>query len=103
MRRITRRTVLAATAGAVTTSAVSTATAAAADPTTATSEGRQAAPGLSPVLRTDLLTRVTPRNNWLVAAVAVQYAHRIDLRGGVIPPSAFEVEATVGGGQRLAR
>jgi predicted peptidase len=40
---------------------------------------------------------VTPRNNWLVTAVALQYAHRIDLRGAVIPPSAFQVTATVGG------
>ncbi|MEU9186675.1 PHB depolymerase family esterase [Streptomyces sp. NPDC048484] len=114
MRRITRRTVLAATAGAVTVPAVSTAAAAAVGPTTATSDERQAASGLgpaldpaldpafNPVLRTDLVTRVTPRNNWLVTAVAVQYSHRIDLRGGTIPPSAFEVRATVGG-QTAAR
>lgn len=97
MRRITRRTALAVTAGAVAAPAVSTATAAVADTTTASSEGQQAASGLNPVLRTDLLTRVTPRNNWLVTAVALQYSHRIDLRGGVIPPSAFQVKATVGG------
>ncbi|TPQ22549.1 prolyl oligopeptidase family serine peptidase [Streptomyces sporangiiformans] len=102
MRRITRRTVLAVTAGAVAAPAVSTATPAAADTTTATSEGRQAAFGLNPVLRTDLVTRVTPRNNWLVTAVAIQYSHRIDLRGRVIPPSAFQVKATVGG-QTAAR
>ncbi|WP_328349609.1 prolyl oligopeptidase family serine peptidase [Streptomyces sp. NBC_00445] len=102
MRRITRRTALAVTAGAVAAPAVGTATAAAADTTTATSQGRQAAPGLNPVLRTDLVTRVTPRNNWLVTAVAIQYSHRIDLRGGVIPPSAFQVKATVGG-QTAAR
>ncbi|MFG2026056.1 prolyl oligopeptidase family serine peptidase [Streptomyces sp. NPDC048825] len=102
MRWITRRTVLAVTAGAVAAPAVSTATPAAADTTTATSEGRQAASELNPVLRTDLVTRVTPRNNWLVTAVAIQYSHRIDLRGGVIPPSAFQVKATVGG-QTAAR
>lgn len=102
MRRITRRTVLAATAGAVTAPTVSTAAAAAADHSTAPSEGRQAAPGLDPVLRTDLLTQVTPRNNWLVTAVALRYAQRVDLRGGVILPSAFEVKATVGG-QTAAR
>jgi predicted peptidase len=102
MRRITRRTALAVTAGAAAAPAVGTATAAAADTTTATSQGRQAAPGLNPVLRTDLVTRVTPRNNWLVTAVVIQYSHRIDLRGGVIPPSAFQVKATVGG-QTAAR
>ncbi|WP_328772742.1 prolyl oligopeptidase family serine peptidase [Streptomyces sp. NBC_00286] len=101
MRRITRRTVLAVTAGAVAAPAVSTATPAAADTPTATPE-RGAASGLNPVLRTDLVTSVTPRNNWLVTAVAVQYAHRIDLRGAVIPPSAFQVKATVGG-QTAAR
>ncbi|MEU0068879.1 prolyl oligopeptidase family serine peptidase [Streptomyces sp. NPDC006332] len=101
MGHITRRTLLAGTAGAVTAPAVSTATAAAADTTTVTSAGRQAA-GLNPVLRTDLVTRVTPRNNWLVTAVAIQYGHPIDLPGAVIPPSAFEVKATVGG-QTAAR
>ncbi|WNZ06308.1 prolyl oligopeptidase family serine peptidase [Streptomyces sp. 11x1] len=102
MRSIPRRTVLAVTAGAVAAPAVSTATAAAADATTAPSEGRQAASGPNPVLRTDLLTHVTPRNNWLVTAVAIQYAHRIDLRGGTVPPTAFQVRATVGG-QTAAR
>ncbi|MEU1939300.1 prolyl oligopeptidase family serine peptidase [Streptomyces coeruleorubidus] len=102
MRSISRRTVLAATAGAVAAPTVSTATAAAADATTAPSAGRQAASGLNPVLRTVLLTRVTPRNNWLVTAVAIQYAHRIDLRGGTVPPTAFQVRATVGG-QTAAR
>ncbi|CAL9330089.1 hypothetical protein SUDANB1_00049 [Streptomyces sp. enrichment culture] len=97
MRGIARRTVLAATAGAVAAPAVSTATATATDATTATPEGRRATPGVNPVLRTDLVTRVTPRNNWLVTAVAVRYTHRIDLRGGVVPTSAFGVEATVGG------
>jgi predicted peptidase len=102
MRGITRRTVLTVTAGALTAPAVSAATAAAADTTTAISEGRQAAYRPNPVVRTDLVTRVTPRNNWLVTAVAIQYSHRIDLRGGVIPPSAFQVKATVGG-QTAAR
>ncbi len=97
MRSIPRRTVLAVTAGVVAAPTVSTATASAADATTAPSEGRPAASGLNPLLRTDLLTQVTPRNNWLVTAVAVQYAHRIDLRGGAVPPTAFQVQATVGG------
>ncbi|MFJ8469816.1 hypothetical protein [Streptomyces swartbergensis] len=97
MRSIPRRTVLAVTAGAVAAPTVSTATATAADATTAPSEGRQAASGLNPVLRTDLLTQVTPRNNWLVTAVAVQYAQRIDVRGGTVPPTAFQVQATVDG------
>ncbi|WP_328843487.1 prolyl oligopeptidase family serine peptidase [Streptomyces sp. NBC_00258] len=100
MRRITRRRALAVTAGAAAAPAVTTATAAAAG--TGTSEGQQAAGGRNPVLRTDLVTRVTPRNNWLVTAVALQYSHRIDLRGGEIPPSAFQVKATVGG-QTAAR
>ncbi|MEU6181415.1 hypothetical protein [Streptomyces coeruleorubidus] len=98
MRSIPRRTVLAVTAGVVAAPTVSTATAAAADTaTTATSEGLRASSGRNPVLRTDLLTRVTPRNNWLVTAVAIQYAHRIDLRGGTVPPTAFQVQATVDG------
>ncbi|MGW0763400.1 phospholipase [Streptomyces sp. NPDC002814] len=102
MRRITRRTALAVTASAVAAPAVGTAAAAAADTTTATSPGGQASSGRNPVLRTDLVTRVTPRNNWLVTAVVIQYSHRIDLRGGVIPPSAFQVKVTVGG-QTAAR
>ncbi|HSX97660.1 MAG TPA: prolyl oligopeptidase family serine peptidase [Streptomyces sp.] len=97
MRRITRRTVLAGTAGAVVAPAVSTAPASAAGAPTGTAAGRRPASGRTEVLRTDLVTRVTPRNNWLVTAVALQYAHRIDLRGAVIPPSAFQVTATVGG------
>ncbi|MFJ8713601.1 prolyl oligopeptidase family serine peptidase [Streptomyces violaceus] len=97
MRSIPRRTVLAVTAGVVAAPTVSTATAAAADATTAPSEGQPAASGLNPALRTELLTQVTPRNNWLVTAVAIQYAHRIDLRGGAVPPAAFQVQATVGG------
>lgn len=102
MGRMTRRTALAVAAGAVAAPAVSTATAWAADTTTAASRGRQTATGHNPVRRTDLVTQVTPRNNWLVTAVVLQYAHRIDLRGGAIPPSAFEVKATVGG-QTAAR
>lgn len=97
MTGITRRTVLTGTAGAVMATAMSPMTIAAADTATAASEGRQAAREPDTVVRTDLVTRVTPRNNWLVAAVAIQYSHRIDLRGGVIPPSTFQVKATVGG------
>ncbi|EPJ41775.1 hypothetical protein STAFG_1176 [Streptomyces afghaniensis 772] len=82
---------LAVTAGAVAAPTVSTSA------TAAPFGGRQAASGPNPVLRTDLLTQVTPRNNWLVTAVAIQYAHRIDLRGGTVPPTAFQVQATVGG------
>ncbi|MFI0773205.1 hypothetical protein [Streptomyces sp. NPDC021212] len=93
---------LTVTAGAVTAPAVSTATASAADTTAATSKGRQAASGPNPVLRTDLVTRVTPRNNWLVTAVAIPYSYRIDLRGGVIPSTAFQVKATVGKGKQTA-
>jgi predicted peptidase len=50
----------------------------------------------------DLITTVTPRDNWRVTAVAVRYAAPVDLRGGTIPPSAFEVIATVNG-QRAPR
>ncbi|MFJ7998324.1 phospholipase [Streptomyces sp. NPDC096310] len=102
MRRISRRTALTLTAGAVTAPAVSTATAAAAGTTTAASPGQPSSSGPDPVLRTDLVTRVTPRNNWLVTAVALRYGRRIDLRGGVIPPATFQVNATVGG-QTAAR
>ncbi|MEH0631021.1 hypothetical protein [Streptomyces stelliscabiei] len=77
---------LAGTAGAVVAPAVSTAPAAADDTPAVTAEGRRLAPGRPEVLRTDLVTRVTPRNNWLVTAVALQYAHRIDLGGTVIRP-----------------
>ncbi|MFD5753438.1 phospholipase [Streptomyces sp. NPDC127033] len=95
MPRFTRRTALIIGAGAVTAAAVPpAATAAAAD---AAAADRSTASGLNPVLRCDLLTRVTPRHNWLVTAVAVRYAAPIDPRGGVIPPSAFQVTATVGG------
>ncbi|MEB8336921.1 prolyl oligopeptidase family serine peptidase [Streptomyces endophyticus] len=100
MKGLTRRTALIGAAGAVTApAAVSMATPASADTatTTASAEGRQAVSGPNAVLRTDLVTRVTPRNNWLVTAVAIQYAHRIDLRGVEIPASAFQVMATVGG------
>ncbi|MEU5261166.1 alpha/beta hydrolase-fold protein [Amycolatopsis sp. NPDC021455] len=45
----------------------------------------------------DLITTVTPRDNWRVTAVAVRYAEPVDLRGGTIAPAAFEVIATVGG------
>ncbi|MEW2116129.1 PHB depolymerase family esterase [Streptomyces sp. NPDC005474] len=97
MGRISRRTVLTGTAVAVAAPAVGTASVAAADTPTATPDGRHASSGRNPVLRTDLVTSVTPRNNWLVTAVALQYAQRIDTHGGVIPPSAFQVRATVGG------
>ncbi|WP_030237116.1 MULTISPECIES: prolyl oligopeptidase family serine peptidase [unclassified Streptomyces] len=102
MKAISRRTALTVTAGALAAPALTTAPAAAAGTTAGTSEGRRAAFARNPVLRTDLVTRVTPRNNWLVTAVALQYAHRIDLPGGVVPPSAFQVKATVGG-QTAAR
>lgn len=95
MPRITRRRALTLAASAVTTTAVTPVTAAAA--AGAMTAGRPKTPWLNPVLRCDLLTQVTPRHNWLVTAVAIRYAAPIDTRGGVIPPSAFEVTATVGG------
>lgn len=95
MPRITRRTALTMAASTVTATALTPATTAAA--TDATTADRPRTPGLNPVLRCDLLTRVTPRHNWLVTAVAIRYAALIDPRGGVIPPSAFRVTATVGG------
>ncbi|GGY18413.1 phospholipase [Streptomyces djakartensis] len=93
MQGISRRTALAVTAGAVAAPALHTAPATAAG----APEERRTTAGPNPVLRADLITRVTPRNNWLVTAVALQYARRIDLRGGAVPPSAFAVKATVGG------
>ncbi|MGA5898933.1 phospholipase [Streptomyces venetus] len=95
MPRISRRTALTLTAGALTAVAVTPeATAAAAD---AVTPGRPDTHWLNPVVRCDLLTQVTPRHNWLVTAVAIRYAAPIDTRGGVIPPSAFHVTATVAG------
>jgi len=95
MPRITRRTALTLAATAATATALPPATtAAAADATTA---DRPTTPKLNPVLRCDLLTRVTPRHNWLVTAVAIRYAAPIDPHGDMIPSSAFQVTATVGG------
>jgi predicted peptidase len=45
----------------------------------------------------ELITTVTPSDNWRVTAVAIRFAERIDLRGGTIPPTAFTVTATVNG------
>ncbi|MBI0380577.1 phospholipase, partial [Streptomyces albiflaviniger] len=99
MRKMTRRTAFAMAAGTVTGSlAINTATAAADAP----APGRPVAAGANPVLRTALITQVTPRNNWRVTAVAIRHAAPIDLRGGVIPPSAFQVTADLGG-QSAAR
>ena len=72
MRDITRRTALTMAAGTVTASTVFNAATAAAD---APAPGRPVASGANPALRTALITRVTPRNNWRVMAVAVRYAH----------------------------
>lgn len=99
MRKITRRTALTMAAGTVTASTVINAATAAAD---APAPGRPVASGANPVLRTALITRVTPRNNWRVTTVAIRYANPIDTRGGVIPPSAFQVTAALGG-QSAAR
>ncbi|MGS2591387.1 prolyl oligopeptidase family serine peptidase [Streptomyces hebeiensis] len=93
MTGVTRRTLLTVAAGAAAATGVSTPAAA----TAGAAPGGAGTAGLSPVLRADLVTRVTPRDNWRVVAVALRYAHRIDPRGGVIPPSAFQVTATVGG------
>jgi predicted peptidase len=89
MTGISRRGALALAAGAVTARIVSTGSAAAAGP-----PGRR---GQNPVVGADLITTVTPRDNWRVTAVAVRYADPVDLRGGTIAPSAFEVIATVNG------
>ncbi|MBB4779584.1 PHB depolymerase family esterase [Streptomyces rapamycinicus] len=96
---MTRRTAFAMAAGTVTGSlAINTATASADAP----APGRPVASGANPVLRTALITEVTPRDNWRVTAVAIRYADPIDIRGGVIPPSAFQVTAGLGG-QSAAR
>ena len=87
MRKISRRTALALAAGVAASPAVSTAAASTPAPPKAS--------GRNPVVRADLITTVTPSNNWRVTAVAVRYAERIDLRGGTIPPGAFQVTATV--------
>ncbi|QLH19406.1 PHB depolymerase family esterase [Streptomyces sp. Rer75] len=99
MGQITRRTALTMAAGTVTASTVvNTATATADTP----APGRPVASGANPALRTALITRVTPRNNWRVTAVAIRYANPINMRGGIIPPSAFRVTAAPGG-QSAAR
>ncbi|MFI0820187.1 PHB depolymerase family esterase [Streptomyces sp. NPDC021098] len=98
MRDITRRTALTlAAAGTVSASTVTTAATAATAAADAPAPGRPAASGAGPALRTALITRVTPRNNWRVTAVAIRYARPLDMRGGVIPPSAFQVTADIGG------
>ncbi|MCQ8187727.1 phospholipase [Streptomyces sp. RCU064] len=96
---MTRRTAFAMAAGTVTGSLVINTAPASAD---APAPGRPVAPGANPVLRTTLITQVTPRNNWRVTAVAIRYAAPIDTHGGVIPPSAFQVTADLGG-QSAAR
>jgi predicted peptidase len=88
MSRISRRTALSLAAGAVATPVTGTATVAAAE------EDRS---GRNRVVRADLITAVTPSDNWRVIAVAIRYTHRVDLRGGQIPPSAFQVTATIAG------
>ncbi|MFJ9587805.1 PHB depolymerase family esterase [Streptomyces acidicola] len=101
MRRITRRSALTMAAGTVTASTVVTTTAvttASATTNDATAPvGQAATSGANPVLRTDLITHVTPRNNWRVIAVVLHHARPIDLQGDTIPPSTFQVTATLGG------
>ncbi|RSM91519.1 phospholipase [Kibdelosporangium aridum] len=89
MTRVSRRAALTLAAGAVSAPVVGTAPVAAQEPLTTS---RRAV-----IVRADLITAVTPRDNWRVIAVAVQCTGRIDLRGATIPPSAFEVTATIGG------
>ncbi|WP_413105236.1 PHB depolymerase family esterase [Streptomyces sp. Inha503] len=96
---MTRRTAFAMAGGTVTGSLLSNTATAVAD---APAPGRPVASGANPVLRTALVTQVTPRDNWRVTAVAIRYADPIDIRGGVIPPSAFQVTADLGG-QSAAR
>ncbi|MBP2325996.1 putative peptidase [Kibdelosporangium banguiense] len=86
MSRISRRAALSLAAGAVATPVAGTVTVA------ATQEERS---GRNRVVRADLITAVMPSDNWRVIAVAIRYAHRIDLRGGQIPSSAFQVAATI--------
>jgi predicted peptidase len=92
MSGITRRTALTLAAGVVVAPAAGTGRAAA-----ETAPARSARSGRNSVEAVDLITTVTPSNNWLVTAVAIRYADSIDLRGGTIPASAFAVTATVGG------
>ena len=93
MTRISRRTALSLAAGAVTAPLASTSAVAAAPARTR----RPSTSGRNPVVRVELITTVTPSENWRVTAVAIRYAERIDLRGGTIPPSTFTVTATVNG------
>ncbi|MFC0111724.1 alpha/beta hydrolase-fold protein [Kibdelosporangium aridum] len=88
MRRISRRAALTLVAGTV--------GAPIAGPAVAAQEPL-ATPRRSMLVRAHLITAVTPRDNWRVVAVAIRTTGRIDLRGGTIPPSAFQVTATVGG------
>lgn len=89
MTGISRRGALVLAAGAASAGIVSTNSPAAASPA-----GRR---GPNPAVGADLVTTVTPRDNWRVTAVAIRYADPVDLCGGTIAPSAFEVVATVGG------
>ncbi|WBB64081.1 phospholipase [Streptomyces sp. WMMC500] len=92
MTPLSRRSALSLAAGAVATPAIGADVAAA-----ARSSSRGAASGRNPVLGCDLLARVTPRAGWRVTAVALRYAKPVDVRGGIIPPAAFTVAATVAG------
>ena len=89
MTGISRRGALALAAGAVTVPVLGAGRAAAA--------GAPGRAGHNPVVGADLIAVVTPRDNWRVVAVAFRYADVVDLRDGVVPPSAFEVTATVNG------
>src|SRR5690242_17960010 len=88
MSRISRRAAL--TLAAVSVPVVNTVPAAAAEPESMTSVR-------ATVLRADLITAVTPRDNWRVIAVAIRCTGRIHLHGGPVAPSAFEVAVTIGG------
>ncbi|MBZ9638771.1 PHB depolymerase family esterase [Streptomyces sp. PSKA30] len=48
-------------------------------------------------MRSDLITQVTPRQDWRVTAVAIRYAKRLGRHALTVPPSTFEVSVTVGG------
>ena len=88
MATITRRAALTLAAGAVTAPAVGAPVGSAAP---------AERPMRNPAVGAELITAVTPRDNWRVVAVAVRHATRIDPRGAVIPPAAFAVTATVNG------
>jgi predicted peptidase len=91
MTSISRRAALTLAAGAVSVPVLGTAPVAAAAPVSSSAAGRIT------VVRADLITTVTPRDNWRVIAVAIRCTGRIDLLSRAIPPSAFEVTATIGG------